>query len=222
MKPERRQVRFLASVTSVCEARIAAANGATIIDCKDPASGALGALPVPVVRAIVQAVSCPVSATVGDLIPDVTAVPAAVAAMAAAGVDYVKIGFFPGGDAAATIHALGRLPMGATRLVGLLLADRHPDFRLIDQMAAAGFEGVMLDTVDKSSGALPDVLPLVELSRFIERAHSSGLFAGLAGALRLRHIPALASLQPDILGFRGALCKDWARSGPVTKADAAQ
>lgn len=243
MIPTRGQVRFLASVTSVTEARLAAANGADIIDCKDPASGALGALPLAVVRAIAAAATAPVSATVGDLTPDPDTISAAVSAMAATGVDYFKVGFFPGGDAAATIEALGCLPLGPVRLVGLLLADKNPDFLLIEHMASAGFAGVMLDTAGKAAGALPDVLAGQDLQGFVDRAHSSGLLAGLAGALRLRHIPALAALQPDILGFRGALCRDLARSGeidasavcavrdelskfrvhgPLTKADAAE
>jgi uncharacterized protein (UPF0264 family) len=73
-------------------------------------------------------------------------------------------------------------------------------------MAAAGFAGVMLDTADKSGGALPEIVPAGRLRDFIEAARDCGLLAGLAGALGLAHIPALLRLDPDILGFRGALC----------------
>jgi uncharacterized protein (UPF0264 family) len=41
------------------------------------------------------------------------------------------------------------------------------------------------------------------------------LFAGLAGALRAEHIPALAALGPDVMGFRGALCSGQRREGPL-------
>ena len=63
---------FLASVTTVAEAELAARCGADIIDCKDPAQGALGALPVRTVTAIRRGVppSLPVSATIGDLASD--------------------------------------------------------------------------------------------------------------------------------------------------------
>ena len=50
-------------------------------------------------------------------------------------------------------------------------------------------------------------------SRLTRCAHQRGLFAGLAGALRLGSIPALLELQPDILGFRGALCEGARRTG---------
>lgn len=202
--------RFLASVRSVEEARLCVDAGADIIDCKDPDRGALGALPYDVVRAIKRQMppDVPVSATIGDLIAEPAVLRTAVKAMAATGVDYVKVGFFPGGDAKASIEALGSLLLGTQlQLVGLLLADRNPDFALIAPMAAAGFSGVMVDTAAKDGGALPDVLSLADLRAFVTASTRVGLFAGLAGSLRLEHVPELLALKPNLLGFRGALCR---------------
>ena len=189
---------FLASVRSVDEALMCVQAGADIIDCKDPVQGALGALPHDVVRAIRQAVPADVtvSATVGDLLPDPATMTTAVAAMAATGVDYVKIGIFPGGDAKAMLKALARGHFLKARLVGLLLADRDPDFSLIDDMAGAGFAAVMLDTAAKSGGALPDVMDAARLQSFITAAQRAGMLAGLAGSLRLKHIAPLLPLKP--------------------------
>ena len=152
--------RFLASVMSAPEALTALAAGAEIIDGKNPAEGALGALPHATVRAIVEAVghTVPVSATIGDLPANPDVLCDAAIAMAATGIDLVKIGFFDGGDAKASIAALGRLDLGQARLVGLLLADRNPDLNLVAAMADAGFAGVMLDTATKDGRALPDVM----------------------------------------------------------------
>lgn len=209
--------RFLASVMSVAEALTAVAAGAEIIDCKNPAAGALGALPAQTVRAIVEAVAgrVPVSATIGDLAPRPEILCPATTAMAATGVDLVKIGFFDGGDAGASIAALGRLKLGRAGLVGLLLADRAPDFNLVPAMAAAGFAGVMLDTATKDGRALPDVMHPTEIATFVTSGHSAGLFVGLAGALRREHIPAIAALSPDVMGFRGALCAGTVREGSL-------
>lgn len=218
MIAERTGVRFLASVTSAAEAHLAVASGADIIDCKDPAAGALGALAQARVADIRRAVprAIPVSATIGDLVPEPEALVAAAAAMAGTGVDTVKIGFFPGGDPRSSIRALGRLQGCRDRLVGLLLADLEPDLSLIDDMADAGFVGVMLDTADKASGTLPDVFAPRALAAFIERVQAHGLLAGLAGSLRLADVPALLGLRPDILGFRGALCAG-GRTGSLDK-----
>jgi uncharacterized protein (UPF0264 family) len=212
-----RRVRFLASVTDVSEALLAAGAGADIIDGKNPARGALGALAPEIVAAIRASLPphIPVSATIGDIPADDPSVPDAIFAVAAAGVTYVKIGFFGGAAPARAIARLGRLPLGACRLVGVLLADREPDFDLVGDMASAGFAGVMLDTEDKASGALPDVMSVPALAAFITTARRHGLFAGLAGSLRAHHIPRLVRLEPDLLGFRGALCRNSSRCAGI-------
>jgi (5-formylfuran-3-yl)methyl phosphate synthase len=208
MFDEPRQVRFLASVMSAAEARVAVENGADIVDCKDPNAGALGALATDLVASIAASVTVPVSATLGDLPVGPERIAQAALEKARTGVAYIKVGIFPGGDARKAIAALGQLDLGDAQLVGLLLADRDPDFSLLEAMADAGFAGAMLDTADKVAGSLPDVMDIEEIAQFVAAAHSSGLFAGLAGALRLRHIPMLAALRPDIMGFRGALCRN--------------
>lgn len=200
--------RFLASVSSVSEAALALRAGVDLIDVKNPLAGALGAAPLPEIRAIANLVrkKAPVSATVGDLpmVPD--HVTAAVRATAATGVDFVKIGVFSEGDACATIKSLRNVAMDGVKLAAVLFADQQPDFSLIDTLADAGFAAVMVDTAGKKSGRLTDCLDTNALSAFIGRARRRGLLAGLAGSLRAEDVPVLMPLRPDILGFRGALC----------------
>ncbi len=220
MQPYGQKVRFLASVTSLDEAAVAMAAGADLIDCKDPASGALGALPAGVVRAIAASMAhsmsnARLSATIGDLPADGEAWTVAAGTMSAAGVDYVKIGVFPGGDARGAIAEVGRAKLGRARLVGVLLADSNPDLSLISAMAEAGFAGVMLDTADKSGRSLTDVMTLDEIVAFLLAARQARLFAGLAGSLALRHVGPLVTLGPDVLGFRGALCAGHQRSAAL-------
>jgi uncharacterized protein (UPF0264 family) len=64
----------------------------------------------------------------------------------------------------------------------------------------------MLDTAEKASGRLTSFLPSGGLLTFVQAARAHGLMCGLAGSLRMEDIAGLASLGPDILGFRGALC----------------
>ncbi|WP_045836469.1 (5-formylfuran-3-yl)methyl phosphate synthase [Hyphomicrobium sp. 99] len=199
---------FLASVTNANEAEIALQGGADIIDCKDPASGALGALPLLTVRDIVSRVNgrASVSATVGDLPSDPEVMRAAAIAMSETGVDVVKIGFFGEDDPRAAIAALGNVRSSSTKLFAVLMADRAPDFAVLPALRDAGFSGVMLDTADKGAGSLTAVLPLRRLTEFILAARAHDLFTGLAGSLKESDIAVLASLEPDMLGFRGALC----------------
>lgn len=204
-----RQPRFLASVTTADEADLALRGGADIIDAKNPLAGALGALPVDVVRSIIVRVAgrAPVSATVGDLPAEPRVLVEAARAMAATNANFVKIGFFGHADPRAAIETLGNADIGQSTLVAVLMADRDPDFSLLPVLAKHGFGGVMLDTAGKAAGALTDALPLARLSEFVRLARAAGLTAGLAGSLRLEHVATLSSLQPGILGFRGALCR---------------
>jgi len=201
---------FLASVTSAAEAEIVLAAGADIIDLKDPHSGALGALPAPVIREAVRTVAGrrTVSATAGDLPMHPQVIADAVDRIAALGVDIVKVGLFPGGVPLACIAALAKQAASGTHIVAVLFADQSPDFALIDRLHEAGFAGAMLDTADKGAGGLRRHLGDAVLGDFVERVSRAGMLSGLAGSLGLADIAPLARHAPDYLGFRGALCKD--------------
>ncbi len=198
---------LLASVRSAEEAELALAGGADVIDLKDPARGALGALPCDVIRAAVARVSGrrPVSATAGDLPMEPRTVTDAVDRIADTGVDFVKVGMFPGGSKSACLDALSSRARSEVRLVAVLFADRVPGFDLIEQVAASGFVGIMLDTARKGGGGLRQHLSAETLGAFVARAKESELFVGLAGSLRHEDVAPLLRLEPDYLGFRGAL-----------------
>lgn len=199
--------RLLTSVTDPDEAQLAAAGGADIIDLKNPAEGALGALPVAAIRQIRAILpKATLSATIGDLPPQPGPVVEAVRRTAACGVDYVKIGFFPGGDLDATLAALRPLTADC-HLIAVLLADYLIALPLLDTLAECGFAGVMLDTADKARGPLTAIRPRTFLERFVNQARERNLLTGLAGSLRLEDIDQLLPLAPDYLGFRGALCQ---------------
>jgi uncharacterized protein (UPF0264 family) len=212
---------MLASVRDLDEARIVFDAGVDLIDLKQPADGALGALPPAVIREVVAFVAGRVltSATAGNIEPDAHAVQAAMAIIAATGVDYVKAGLFPagwqqGGRDYAAVHAClsGLTPLAGTRRIAVMFADLAPPLDLVDAVADARFDGVMVDTALKTGDSLPDVAGGDWLAAFVERTRARGLLCGLAGSLRVAHIPALAQLAPDYLGFRGALCAGQARA----------
>ena len=208
---------MLASVANLAEASIVLEAGVDIVDLKAPAAGSLGALPLETVREIVAQLGGrrPLSATVGDLPMHPKRVLEAVKNMASTGVDYVKIGFFPGGDRTGTIRALTPLAERGTRLVAVLFGDQQSDFRHVADIAGAGFAGAMLDTMEKRRGALTQVCSLRALHDFVTDVKARGLLCGLAGSLREEDIPRLLELNPDYLGFRGALCRQHERTAMV-------
>ena len=208
---------MLASVNSLAEARLVQRFDVDIIDLKQPAAGALGALATDAVAEIVSALKpvARLSATVGDLPMQREVICAAVAAMAATGVDYVKIGFFPGGDSLDCITGLRELAQQGYALIAVLFADAGPDLTLIKPLSEAGFQGVMLDTMHKKNGGLTGLLTLDELTEFVQTAKHYQLLTGLAGSLTAEDVTALLSLNADYLGFRGALCRNSERTASL-------
>ena len=209
--------RLLISVTSAEEALLALQGGADIIDGKDAAAGPLAALPEATLRAIVAAVGgrCPVSATVGDWPAEPGLLSDAARRIAATGVDWVKVGFYPGGDWPACLAAL--TPLASRQpMVGLLFADLTPEpWRHVAGFARAGFRAVMVDTAGKRGGGLRSHLDDAGLAAFVRAAADEELVCGLAGSLRATDLPALLALDAGIVGFRGAACHGGDRAAPL-------
>jgi (5-formylfuran-3-yl)methyl phosphate synthase len=215
---------LLASVTSAAEASIAFDHGADVIDCKDPAAGALGALPHRTVAAIVTAIAgrAPVSATIGDLPMVPSALARHVSVMADTGVDYVKVGFFGPAGLAECARAVGATGVPA---VAVLIADAFPPGwplrPCLRALASARFAGAMLDTGNKSTGGLRAAMTPERLAAFVAEARAAGLFTGLAGGLSRADVPLLLPLGPDLLGFRTALCGPAGRASAIDAASVA-
>lgn len=202
-------MRMLVSVRSVAEARVAAKGGADFIDLKEPREGALGGLPIATIAAVVHALReqgsrLPISATIGDLpMSGLAAILAQVDAVAACGVDYVKVGIERAAGAGDVLDALAA---SGHAVVPVFIADRGLDFDQVERASRLKFPGLMVDTADKLAGSLFDALPGAELQRFVDGVRASGALVGLAGALRCPQLAALRALAPDFAGFRSAVC----------------
>jgi dihydroneopterin aldolase len=198
---------LLASVASVAEAQTALHGCADLVDCKDPRHGALGALDVATLSAIVRSVGGerPVSATTGDIVSGTRRLREAVAMTADCGVDYVKIGLFDGDEAPRQLAAL-RGEALRQPLIAVCLVDRLDADGLLPQLCDLGFAGAMLDTAGKDGAGLTALWDLARIAGFVRAARERKLLCGLAGRLQARDIPLLLPLGADYLGFRSALC----------------
>ncbi len=207
--------RMLASVADDAEAGVVVQLGADIIDLKDARRGALGAISLDVARQSIAAVArrCETSAALGDPPYDDEALLAGARALAAMGVDYVKLAVdHP------TLHRLSDSLSRLARevgLVGMMFADEKPDFALLAKLAALSFKGAMLDTRDKTHGRLLAHLQVVQLNQFCLQCRTHHLTSGLAGSLEAPDVPRLLLVRPDVLGFRGALCHGHDRRGVI-------
>jgi len=196
---------FLASVANIKEAEIVLAAGVDIIDLKNPAAGVLGAVEYDVASNVVDDVAdrCLVSATIGDLPMQPVLIADAISKMSGTGVDIIKVGIF--------LAVINEKTKSGINVVLVLFADLNPKLTDFNDLVVAGVSGIMLDTANKEQGSLRTILSDNQLLLFAEQAHSAGLMVGLAGSLRLEDIEPLLAMDPDYLGFRGALCQQLQR-----------
>lgn len=199
--------RMLASVANMNEAEIALAGGADIIDFKDPATGALGAVSLELMREMVGLLGGQreTSAVCGDQPMQPEILRRVAKDVAATGVDYVKLGFFPSEQTEDCVKALAEIA-GQTKLIIVLFADLDPDFTIIPLLAQYGFHGVMVDTADKAKGGLRTHFTPARIQKFVDLARANNLAVGLSGSLNAADIAPLLEFAPDFMGFRGALC----------------
>lgn len=211
---------MLASVNSLAEAKIVLAAQVDIIDLKQPAQGALGALPQADIAQIIAhcQVHCPISATIGDLPLEPELISNAVLSLAQLKVNYIKIGLFPSGDLHATVAALQSLALVNSKLIAVIFADLPFQLEWLSMLKQANFAGVMLDTMNKQHGGLTQLLSANAIAEFVQTARQHELLCGLAGSLRFSDIAELRVHQADYLGFRGALCAHHDRVGQLDVA----
>lgn len=214
------QPKFLASVSNLAEAQLVVMHDADIIDLKEPANGVLGAVDRDGISHIVTSLNGRhvISATIGDQPLRAVEISRAIADTAATGVDIVKVGWF---DDKLDGNVLSSLQQAASRditLVVVLFAEYGLAVDNLPAFAAAGVRGIMLDTRDKGTGSLRDKLSDSQLALFVKSARQAGLLCGLAGSLRRDDILPLRRLQPDYLGFRGALCQSNRRDAALDEA----
>jgi|KBSSwiStaDraftv2_1062776.scaffolds.fasta_scaffold99979_3 uncharacterized protein (UPF0264 family) len=208
-------MELLVSCATALDALAAIDGGADIVDAKDPAAGALGAVTFDVFRAIAAAVDerRPLTAAMGD-----ATTPASVETdarmFASLGAALIKLGF-AGIDSAAAVHALAEAAVRGARsgragVVLVAYADRAHESvsftALLDVASSAGAAGVLLDTADKRGPRLTELLPPATLAAWVERAHRRSLTVALAGRLLAADLPIARQCGADVAGVRGAAC----------------
>lgn len=81
-----------------------------------------------------------------------------------------------------------------------------------------GCRALLIDTFDKSSGRLVDLLPVSELRAIVNDAHAHHLAIAFAGRVVVSDLPQLLPCQPDVIAVRGAACEAGNREATITTA----
>lgn len=212
-------MQLLVSVKNAAEARAALLGGADIIDAKDPAAGALGAVTLDVMRGIRRVIPPErlVSAALGDA-SDEAEVERDARGFTEAGASFVKIGFAGISSQTRVAKLLQCAARASSRVVAVAYADAVDTILpsgLLDQVAAAGAYGVLLDTADKRGPGLRDLIDARALAAWVSDVHSRGLIVAVAGKLGVHDLAFVYDAGADIAGVRGAAC-DGERNGIVS------
>ncbi len=199
--------RLLISVKNVEEALHAMYAGISIVDLKDPGTGALGALPVHEAEKILAVLDKQVltSATVGEGHGNIEALIADIKRYADIGVDIVKIAVTELFMNQQFFAEMQQLTLQGIKLVAVFFADKLMDLSLITKMQTAGFYGAMVDTQQKWQ-PIVELQSMHELKKFTEICKQHHLISGLAGSVGLQHLTSLITLNPDFIGMRGGIC----------------
>jgi uncharacterized protein (UPF0264 family) len=224
---------LLVSVRDSLEARAAVAGGCDLLDIKEPERGSLGMADYDVMASVAQFAACcrgpetplPCSAALGELLDwksrtsEFSLPP---------GIDYVKLGAAGIDTPARWIEAwqnvqrrLETTAQQDVRWVAVAYADWRiahslEPSRLLDVARSVCCDALLIDTFDKGSGNLLELMELAELRRLSESVHQAGLMIALAGGLRRAQFPDLVTVRPDIVGVRGSACAGGLRTAPVS------
>lgn len=143
--------RLLLSVASLEEASMAACCGVDVLDLKDPAQGALGALPLEGIRGIIaQLPDFTFSATCGDY-PFSPEIASRARVVGEIGIDFIKIGLFPPVQLEETLTALSELAR-EHRLIAVFLADLFDGCEATDRREHAAPPTTILPIGEPSEG----------------------------------------------------------------------
>lgn len=214
--------RLLVSVRNLAEAQLAVDAGVDLLDLKEPTRGALGAVDPSVVAEVVDYVAdrVPVSMALGELLdlPTDAAPSLAISRRLA----YVKVGLARCAaqpDWLPKFVALSNSLPNETSLVAVVYADAAsvgaPGVdEVLEAAAAARCSAVLVDTAIKDGRSLLDHWSPAVVRRFIAELSNRRLMSVVGGSLNGATIAQVASLGPDYVAVRGAVCRG-ERTGAV-------
>ena len=198
--------KILASIKNISEAKILIDTEIDIIDLKDPSNGALGKLENNDIKDIISFIDKKklTSSTIGDLPNNKDLISEIVRELSNTDVDFIKIGVYENNY----INTLSKIK-SCKKLIAVFFADKFlPTNEEILILKKSGFSGVMIDTSNKNSGNLFNHVSDIDVHNFILNAKNLNLLTGIAGSINSSHINQIVKLNPNYMGFRGALCED--------------
>lgn len=220
--------QLLVSVRTPQEALDALAGGAGILDIKEPSHGALGMASLAdqySICATAKAVSpTAISAALGEVL-DWQHAPVPVLPPH---LQYAKLGLagFASERHWRVLWQQLRMEFDVLRgkpldwvAVAYADADRAQAPPVLEVLQAAiecDCRAFLIDTFEKSSGRLVDLIPVSELQAIVSHAHAHHLAVALAGRVTVNDLQRLLPCEPDVIAVRGAACEAGVRESSIS------
>lgn len=201
-------IKILGSIKNIEEALMIAEYKFDIIDIKNVDDGALGYVGDRQLRTITSKIKQKtLSVTAGnDVHPNNYRMATRIQFLNSLGVEYIKIGIFDIKHAKEHELLLEKISSLKIKKVGVLFADNKLDFNHIKKACKLHYDGLMIDTINKSSKCTLDLLGNNLINSFVKECHKSNKFCGISGSMTYKNIEYAMSFKTDFIGYRGALC----------------
>ena len=126
-------------------------------------------------------------------------------------IDYIKIGIFDMNHLEMHSIFLKKAFHLNIKTVGVLFADNNIDINTIKSICKLKYDGLMIDTVKKSSKSTLAIMDNNLINFFVSECHREKKFCGLSGSMQQSNIEHAMNFKSDFIGFRGALCSSNSR-----------
>jgi (5-formylfuran-3-yl)methyl phosphate synthase len=208
--------KLLLSVRNAQEAGLALDAGVELVDVKEPSRGPLGAAAPDTIRDVMRLVNRRASTSVayGELLHH-DFVRGPHRPMGDDCPDYLKIGL-------SGCQSIADWPEQWRRFLELFAQSATPvavvyadwdransplPVEVIEQARKLRRAAVLIDTFDKQGPGLLRLHSIAFLQSFIDEIHAAQMEVAVAGQLTLDDALAIAALEPDYIGVRGAVCR---------------
>jgi len=231
-KENKKKIKLLVSIRSIEEVKVVNGLNIDIIDLKEPKNGPIGMLDFIDIKKIVLAlrgnnfcgkISTTFELNDGNLSGEDVA---KIEDLGSVGLDYIKVGVSADENTLENLRKFAEsLKKTKNRVLEdklilvLMITDKY-SFKFVKNISPSmvkKFPGIMIDTINKESGSIFDIINLAELNIIKNFALENNVDFGIAGSLDVSHTKLINQLQPNWVGYRGGLCLE-KRSGPLSRA----
>ena len=194
-----------------------------IIDLKDPNKGSIGSWEPSEISKVVKLYKSKIkiSATLGDIFDNKKFL-TKLEKFDELNLDFIKFGLLSHNfNSLYEKIKLVSLNKYKTDLVCVIFVDKDEKLKntknKISYLKDSGINHILLDTFVKIKGDIFEFCDIEEIEAFINICKEYKIKTGIAGGLKEYQIPSIINLNPDIIGFRSAVCENRSRSGIIQK-----